>query len=113
MSERVTQVVADEPARARWLIVPVVLLVLLALPVGWLLWRAPPPPADGAVRVTMANGWAWVEIDGTRVGQAPGAFPVKPGSHRVRFAREGFQEQVRMIDVAPGTEQVLDISLQP
>jgi hypothetical protein len=112
MSERITQVVGDEPSRARWLILPVALL-LFVVPVGWFLLTAPPAPADGSVRVTMAAGWAWVEVDGARVGQAPGVFTVKPGQHALRFAREGFQPQTRMVDVAPGTEQVLDITLAP
>ena len=51
-----------------------------------------------------------VELDGTVIGSAPGAFKAAPGLHKIRLTREGFRDWERTINVYPG--QQLKVAIQ-
>lgn len=51
-----------------------------------------------------------VELDGTVIGSAPGAFKAAPGLHKIRLTREGFRDWERTINVYSG--QQLKIAIQ-
>ena len=51
-----------------------------------------------------------VELDGTALGSAPGTFQARPGLHKIRLSREGFDEWARTINVSDG--QTLRVALQ-
>ena len=51
-----------------------------------------------------------VELDGVALGSAPGDFKARPGLHKIRLAREGFDTWERTINVYDG--QTLRVALQ-
>ena len=51
-----------------------------------------------------------VELDGVALGSAPGDFKARPGLHKLRLSREGFDDWERTINVYDG--QTLRVSLQ-
>ena len=51
-----------------------------------------------------------VELDGVAVGSAPGTFQARPGLHKLRLSREGFDVWDRTINVYDG--QTLRVALQ-
>lgn len=51
-----------------------------------------------------------VELDGTAIGSAPGTFQARPGLHKIRLSREGFDDWVRTINIFDG--QTLRVALQ-
>lgn len=51
-----------------------------------------------------------VELDGVALGSAPGQFQGRPGLHKIRLSREGFEPWERTINVYDG--QVLRVALQ-
>jgi hypothetical protein len=51
-----------------------------------------------------------VELDGAAIGSAPGAFQARPGFHKLRLSREGFDTWERTINVYDG--QTLRVALQ-
>ena len=51
-----------------------------------------------------------VELDGTVIGSAPGAFKAAPGLHKIRLTREGFNAWERTINIYPG--QQLKVAIQ-
>jgi len=51
-----------------------------------------------------------VEVDGLTVGTAPGTFQAKPGLHKLRLSREGFNPWERTINIVDG--QKLRVALQ-
>ncbi|TAK95820.1 MAG: PEGA domain-containing protein [Verrucomicrobia bacterium] len=51
-----------------------------------------------------------VELDGLTIGSAPGSFQAKPGLHKLRLSREGFNPWERTINVVDG--QKLKVALQ-
>ena len=51
-----------------------------------------------------------VELDGVALGSAPGAFQARPGLHKIRLSREGFDAWDRTINVYDG--QNLRVALQ-
>ena len=51
-----------------------------------------------------------VELDGSVIGSAPGAFKAPPGLHKLRLMREGFKEWERTINIVEG--QKLKVALQ-
>lgn len=61
------------------------------------------PVAPQAMDVT-------VELDGVALGSAPGAFQARPGLHKIRLSREGFDDWARTINIYDG--QNLRVALQ-
>ncbi len=51
-----------------------------------------------------------VELDGVALGSAPGDFKARPGLHKIRLSREGFDDWERTINVYDG--QTLRVALQ-
>jgi len=51
-----------------------------------------------------------VELDGTVIGSAPGAFKAAPGLHKIRLTREGFKDWERTVNIYPG--QQLRVAIQ-
>jgi hypothetical protein len=51
-----------------------------------------------------------VELDGVAIGSAPGSFQARPGLHKLRLSREGFDAWERTINVYAG--QKLRVALQ-
>lgn len=51
-----------------------------------------------------------VELDGVALGSAPGSFQARPGLHKMRLSREGFDSWERTINVYDGQE--LRVALQ-
>jgi hypothetical protein len=51
-----------------------------------------------------------VELDGTALGSAPGTFSGRPGLHKIRLSREGFDAWERTINISAG--QNLRVALQ-
>lgn len=51
-----------------------------------------------------------VELDGAAIGSAPGSFVGKPGFHKMRLSREGFNDWERTVNIFDG--QTLSIALE-
>jgi hypothetical protein len=51
-----------------------------------------------------------VELDGVAIGSAPGTFQGRPGLHKIRLSREGFDTWERTINIYDG--QTLRVALQ-
>jgi len=51
-----------------------------------------------------------VELDGVALGSAPGDFKARPGLHKIRLSREGFDDWARTINIYDG--QTLRVALQ-
>lgn len=51
-----------------------------------------------------------VELDGVALGSAPGTFQARPGLHKIRLTREGFDDWARTINIYDG--QNLRVALQ-
>ena len=51
-----------------------------------------------------------VELDGVALGSAPGTFSGRPGLHKIRLSREGFDAWERTINISAG--QNLRVALQ-
>ena len=68
---------------------------------------APPPnpiPVPGRLWI-QAEPWAYVIVDGTRVGRTPIIdVAIAPGDHQVRLEHDGYEPFEREITVEPGTE---------
>jgi predicted Ser/Thr protein kinase len=65
---------------------------------------ADPIPAPGLLWIS-AEPWAWVTVDGVRVGRTPViGVPIAAGEHVVRLEREGYAPLERALTVAAGTE---------
>ena len=68
------------------------------------MWWSPTSPSRvQAMDVT-------VELDGVAVGSAPGAFQGRPGLHKIRLSREGFDPGSAPINIYDG--QNLRVALQ-
>jgi serine/threonine-protein kinase len=71
---------------------------------------------DGELRVTTTlNGqlsWAWLEVDGRRIGSTPNTVALPPGRHTVRLQREGFKTLVHEVDISPGETVRLPMKLE-
>ncbi len=77
-----------------------------------------PAPGELAVSVTIdgKSSWAYVEVNGARPPKpdAPVLLkPLKPGKHRIRLSRPGFQTTVREVTIEPGQAQSLVVELKP
>ena len=53
---------------------------------------------------------ATVEVDGLAIGSAPGTFEVKPGLHKLRVTREGFQPWERTVNFT--RDMTLNVAIQ-
>ena len=71
-------------------------------------------PETVRVHVTTSPSGAKVELDGRPAGRAPlTSMKISPGEHRFRFTHEGYRDETRTVDLAPGTPGSLEVSLQP
>lgn len=66
--------------------------------------------SESEYQLQVAN--ANVSVDGTVVGSTPGTFQVKPGLHKLRVTRNGFQDWERTIQVT-GNQQTISVKLTP
>ena len=74
----------------------------------------PRAPARSAVRVQPAD--AVVLIDGERwdaSGQGPLQVQVTPGPHRIEVQKDGYQTFTTTVQVRPGEQAPLNVSLTP
>jgi serine/threonine-protein kinase len=69
--------------------------------------RPPPERGTGALRVG-ANPWADVLVDGKKVGEAPGTFPIAAGSHTVELRHRDRSRRFQ-VDIAPGDTRDLGL----
>jgi hypothetical protein len=75
--------------------------------------RAPVERGRGFLSI-YAEPWAYVIIDGHRIGPTPlMRQPVAAGAHRVRLERAGIQPREQRVTVRPGQTQLVDLDLQP
>jgi hypothetical protein len=75
--------------------------------------RAPLERGRGFLSI-YAEPWAYVVIDGRRVGPTPlMRQPVAAGTHRVRLERAGIQPREQRVSVRAGQTQLVDLDLQP
>ncbi len=85
----------------------------LAAPIEQLraaMFSPPPPPATLLVTVNVDG--ADVSIDGASIGTSPvAATRVEAGTHRVDVAREGYAAAQRQVEIVPGEQERLDVSL--
>jgi serine/threonine-protein kinase len=69
--------------------------------------QAPPPdpmPVPGRLWISV-EPWAYVIVDGTRVGRTPLIdVPIAAGDHQLRLERDGYEPLEREVTVAPGRE---------
>jgi tRNA A-37 threonylcarbamoyl transferase component Bud32 len=64
----------------------------------------PPHPAAGAIlRITTPGSWVEVYLDGRKLGEGPGLFPIPPGKHQLRVTNQplGFT-RTETLNAAPG-----------
>lgn len=75
--------------------------------------RATSGPESARLRV-LARPWADVAIDGQRVDVTPIGAPVfvRPGRHVVTFAHPVASTQRRVVELKPGEQQTLDVTLE-
>jgi serine/threonine-protein kinase len=65
---------------------------------------ADPIPAPGSLWIS-AEPWAWVSVDGSRVGRTPVIdVPIAAGDHTVLLELDGYEPLRREITVEPGAE---------
>lgn len=55
-----------------------------------------------AYRIPVEVGGVTVELDGVAIGSAPGTFTARPGLHRLRLTRDGFQTWDRTVNLYDG-----------
>ena len=67
----------------------------------------PPARAPGTLQIG-ANPWADVYVNGAKVGQAPGSWPVAAGPHRVELRYHDARRQFR-ITINPGATESLGL----
>lgn len=68
--------------------------------------------ADGIVRVTTQPEGASVTVDGEFRGQAPLEVEITPDTqHRLRFFKDGYSSAERSIELSPGAESDMNITL--
>ena len=73
-----------------------------------------PRPERARLRVLSAPGGATVAVDGEVIGRTPIEAPVRPGRHRVRVSRSGFESRDGVVEVADGeAETTVSFGLTP
>lgn len=72
---------------------------------------APPPPADGRLRVQTDDPKSRIYVDNTLVGSGSWAGPLPVGAHAVRIERDGAKGYATTVEVRPGETRALDVAL--
>lgn len=54
-----------------------------------------------------------VELDGTAIGSAPGNFQARPGLHKMRLSREGFDAWERTVNIYDGEDLRVALQMSP
>lgn len=106
---------AEGPRKSRkWLLWVVILLVLAGLAVGgWFLYQKFFGGSGKLVLDSVPKG-AKVYLDGNQIGQTPLDQSVKPGSHTVKVALEGYQDSEMKVEIQSGvTLQIPPVKLTP
>jgi eukaryotic-like serine/threonine-protein kinase len=71
---------------------------------------------DGELVITTTfNGqlsWAWLDVDGSRVGSTPKKLKLAPGTHVIRLERPGYKPISRQVTVAAGQSGKLPLELE-
>ncbi len=81
--------------------------------------KSTPATRKGTVDVVFVStfggesSWAYLDIDGLRMGQTPKTLPLEPGTHLVVFQREGFHTSSREITVGPGENRKVSWEMTP
>jgi TonB family protein len=71
------------------------------------------PPVPGSAEVVSVPAGAAVKVDGTPSGQTPLSIPrVRPGSHRVELAKEGYEPWTGTMVVQPGGRARVEAQLR-
>ncbi len=73
----------------------------------------PQPPAEARLSVTTEPEGAVVWLDGFRLGKAPVSGSFSPGTRQLRVEAEGYQTYEEQIELAPGGERNIKVSLTP
>jgi serine/threonine-protein kinase len=63
---------------------------------------SPPTPDQAGVLQVTSSPWAYVFVDGRRVGETPVAVPLPPGRYRVRAVRAPHGVREAWVEIAPG-----------
>ncbi|MBP7867746.1 MAG: PEGA domain-containing protein [Acidobacteria bacterium] len=106
---------AEVPRKSRkWILWVVILLVLAGLAVGgWFLYQKFFGGSGKLVLDSVPKG-AKVYLDGNQIGLTPLDQSVKPGSHTVKVALEGYQDNEMKIEIQAGvTLQIPPVKLVP
>lgn len=72
-----------------------------------------PVLADTTVRVKTDAPAVEVQLDGKSVGKTPLTLTVAPGSHELKFAKEGFEGLAHSLDVKDGAPAKLFVVMTP
>jgi len=75
----------------------------------------PEPPAPGTVSVLVDGAWAWISIDGERVGKTGqvGRIELAPGRHTLRVENDYSLPWERTFEVSPSEHRPFEITLTP
>jgi hypothetical protein len=68
----------------------------------------------GRLRITTPGSWVAVYVDGQKLGEGAGVFPVRAGRHKLHVENPplGFA-RTETIDVEPGAELSLEFLTRP
>jgi hypothetical protein len=71
----------------------------------------------GQIRVVAklngASSWAWIEVNGSKIGTAPRVLSLPAGKHKVRATRDGFKTQEEEVVVTSGKPLLVEFNLKP
>lgn len=70
------------------------------------------PPAATRLMVSSQTAGAVISLDGQKPLEVPLIAEVKPGKHSIKLSAQGYFEEARDIEVAPGSVAALDIPLR-
>ena len=76
----------------------------------------PPPlpePTTGTVSISSMPYLAEVFVDGASIGYTPAKLKLPPGKHSFRCEKNGYKAWTKEITVSTGSEQTLDVTLEP
>ncbi|MGA3334287.1 MAG: PEGA domain-containing protein [Terracidiphilus sp.] len=71
------------------------------------------PEATASVQFSSDPTGAEIAIDGDYAGSTPSLIKMKPGTHSVKIAKNGYQPWVRSIEIAGGESRNLAAELEP
>ncbi len=73
------------------------------------------PPAPGTISVLVNGAWAWISIDGERVGKTGqvGRIELTPGKHSLLVENDYSLPWERPFEVSPGEHRSFEVTLNP